>query len=107
MFGGVLRGPGGFGVEGVVDGSMTGFQFAALGVESAHCAGFPQSKLQGCGYHSESIFHAAAEVDRRGFFEIFRGAGNFSPAEAESDALGEHLIVKDKSRRSFLAGAVR
>ena len=98
MFGGVLRGPGGFGVEGVVDGSMTGFQFAALGVESAHCAGFPQSKLQGCGYHSESIFHAAAEVDRR---------GNFSPAEAESDALGEHLIVKDKSRRSFLAGAVR
>jgi hypothetical protein len=37
VFGGVLRGPGGFGVAGVVDGSMTGFQFAALGVESAHC----------------------------------------------------------------------
>src|SRR5580700_2045098 len=63
-----------------------------------------QRELQGRRQHAEAIFHAAAEVDGRGFFEILSRTGNFSDAKAEVNALGEHLVVENKIIRIFEQG---
>ena len=55
-----------------------------------------QGKLQRRCQHSQTILHAAAEVDGRRFFEIFGRARNFADAEAEVHALRQHLVVEDE-----------
>src|SRR6202140_3503 len=55
-----------------------------------------QRKLQGCTQYAESVFHAAAKVDGRGLLEILCGTGDFTDAETEVHALGQHLIVEDE-----------
>src|SRR5450755_4767474 len=78
----------GFG-SGCVVAFSARFQFSPFVAEAWHMdqADPLQRKLQGRGQHAETVFHAAAKVDRRGFFEIFRGTGNFSDAKAEVYAL--------------------
>src|SRR5208282_4573748 len=68
--------------------------FAEYGV--ADNAGALEGELQSGCEHSEAILHAAAEIDGGGLLEILGGAGNFADAEAEIDALGEHLVVEDE-----------
>src|SRR5258708_6038161 len=56
----------------------------------------------GCRRHySQSIFHAAFEVDGRGFLEVTRRAGDLADAKTEHDRLGKHLIVEDEVVRVF------
>src|SRR5271154_820774 len=55
-----------------------------------------EGELKSGGEDAEAVFHAAAEVDGGGLLEIFRRAGNFSDAEAEMDALRQHLVVEDE-----------
>ena len=50
-----------------------------------------------CGLqHFEAVGDAAAEIDGRSFLKILGGAGYFSNAEAEVDALGEHLVIENE-----------
>src|SRR5215469_311314 len=97
-----LSGTGGLRAGGVVD-FMSGFQLAALRAESGKMnqAGLLQCKLHGRTQHAESVFHAAAEIDRRSLSEIFCRAGDFSDAETEVDALRQHLIVEHEIVRVF------
>ena len=51
----------------------------------------------GCGAeNAEPILHAALEVDRRSFLEVFRGTGYFTNPEAKHDGLRDHLVVEDE-----------
>src|SRR5208337_2138922 len=68
--------------------------FAEYGV--ADNAGALEGELQSGCEHTEAILNAAAEIDGGGFLEILGGTGNFADAEAEIDALGEHLVVEDE-----------
>ena len=55
-----------------------------------------QPKSQ-CGPEdTETIGYGTAEVDRGGFREVFRGAGDLSDREPEGNRLGEHLVVEDE-----------
>src|SRR6266702_2695629 len=83
---------------GCVVGFAARFEFAAFVAEARHMnqADPLQRKLQGRRQHAKTVLHTAAKVDGRGFFEILRGAGNFSNAEAEVHALSQHLIVEDE-----------
>jgi len=60
-----------------------------------------EEKFQARVQNSESIFHAALEVNRRCLREILRGTRNFADAKTEMYALREHLAVEDKIIRVF------
>ena len=98
----------GVSLSGVVRG-ISRLEFAAFVAEAGQIdqTGPLQRELQGCDQHAESVFHAAAEVDGGSFCEILRGTGNFADAEAEVDALGEHLVVEDEVVGIFQQRQVR
>src|ERR1019366_5467680 len=54
--------------------------------------------------HTQAVLHAAAEIDGGRFLEILGGPGNLADAEAEVDALGEHLVVENKIVAVFPKG---
>src|SRR5580698_2665749 len=91
-----LRGTDALTMPGVIRRVDVGFEFAAIGAEARQVnqADALEEKLERGGEDSEAVFHTAAKVDGRGFFEIFRGAGNFTDAKAEVDTLGEHLVIE-------------
>src|ERR1700730_10979527 len=86
-----------FGTAGVVAG-MAGIQLAAFVAESPKMEQSDplQGELKRGSEHAEAIHNAAAEVNGRCLFEVLRGTRDFSDAEAEMYALGEHLIVEDE-----------
>src|ERR1700722_2117898 len=73
------------------------FQFAPFIAEARQVrqADSLQSELKSSRQHSETVLHAAAEVDGRRFLEIFRRAGNFSDTEAEVNTLRQHLVIEN------------
>src|SRR5208283_1891900 len=62
-------------------------------------APFAQRELQTGKQYTEAVFHAAAKIDGRRFFEILRRAGHFTDAKAEIHALGQHLVVENEVLR--------
>ena len=80
--------------------------FAACGVESRYAPDFPLMRdiTNRRGQHSQSIFHAALEVDGRGFFKVFRRAGDLANVEAEHHGLGDHLVIEDEIVGVFKQG---
>ena len=48
------------------------------------------------GEHIKAVFHASAEIDRRGFLEILGRTGNFTDLKSKVHALREHLVVEDE-----------
>jgi hypothetical protein len=46
--------------------------------------------------NSETVLHAAFEVDGRRFFKIFRRAGDFPNAKTKHHGLRDHLIVENE-----------
>jgi hypothetical protein len=48
------------------------------------------------GEHSETVLHAALEVDGGGFFKYFVGQEISPMLKAEHDGLGDHLVVEDE-----------
>jgi hypothetical protein len=48
------------------------------------------------GEHIKSVYHASAEIDRRGFLEIFGRTRNFTDLKSKVHALRKHLVVKDE-----------
>jgi len=59
-------------------------------------ASFLQGKLQARHQYTEAISRRPPKTDRRSLRKIFGGTGNLADAEAEVDALCEHLIVEDE-----------
>ena len=53
-----------------------------------------QAKLQRGRDAPDAIAHAAREVDRRRFLEVFRGAAHLRDDFAEPEDLRQHLIVE-------------
>jgi hypothetical protein len=54
----------------------------------------PNSKV--VANNATAILDAAANADRRSFFEVFRGTRHLADAEIEPHALRQHLIVEDE-----------
>lgn len=57
---------------------------------------FLEAELHGGAQNPETIFTASAEVDRGGFREIFRRAGDLPDVETSVDDLRQHLVVEDE-----------
>ena len=57
---------------------------------------FLYGKLQRRRNHTQTIFHAAPEVDRRSLRKIFRWARHFANSKFEVRALSQHFIVEYK-----------
>src|SRR5579872_1473076 len=79
-------------------GRIAGIEAASVRTEDSkiHDAEFLQSELQSCCEHAETVLHAAPEIDGRGIFKILGRARDFTDAEAEVNALCEHLVVEDE-----------
>src|SRR5207237_9892873 len=88
---------GGFSAGRVVAG-IARIQFAALFAETQKVEQTysMQGELKRSSQHAETIFHAAAEINGRGFFKILGRTRDLSDAEAEVGALGQHLIIEDE-----------
>src|SRR5579862_8269660 len=93
----LLNRPDGLGAGGVI-GIPARLQLSTLLAEARQVGHTKplHSELQSGRQDAESVFHAAAKVNGRSPFEIFRRAGNFADAEAKVNALGKHLVVEDE-----------
>src|ERR1700721_621255 len=65
---------------------------------------FVRDEIGRCRQYAEAVLDAALEIDRRGFFKVFRRAGYFANPKTKHDSLSDHLVVEDEIVRVLEQG---
>ncbi len=77
--------------------------FASIRVETRQMnnADLVRDKTERRAKHTQSVFDAPLEINRRCLLKVLCWAGDFPDLESEHHRLGDHLVVKNKIIRVF------